>query len=754
MVSRSSFDKRTKVRVHLGTCGISGGATEVWEKFQEEISARNLKDRVLLSKAGCMGICSLEPNVTVVSPSGTTVIYKEVTPEKVSEIVREHLLNGNPVRTYTIGHDDPYLKIQVRRILRNQDIDPTNIEDYIAREGYLALLKVLTGMSPDDVINEVEKSSLRGRGGAGFKTGLKWKFARAAPGDQKFVVCNADEGDPGAYMNRAVLEGNPHSVIEGLAIAGYAIGSNRGYIYVRAEYPLAVETLDHAIKQARQYGLLGNNILGTNFSFDIEICLGAGAFVCGEETALLASLMGKRGSPRPRPPFPAQKGLLDKPTVINNVETLSIVPAILLYGSQWFREVGSERSPGTKTFCLVGKAKNSGIVEVPLGTPLGKIVFDIGGGPRGGKRFKAVLIGGPSGGCLSAEHLNTPVEYETMDALGAIMGSGGLVVLDEDDCMVDMARFFLEFTKDESCGKCTSCRSGIPQMLELLDRIRRGDGTLEDLGRLQDLALMIKATSLCGLGQTAPNPVLTTLRYFRDEYETHVIDKKCPAVVCQALFMSPCQHACPVELDAPGYIALIKEGRFGDAYRLIRQRLPFPSVCGRVCHAPCEAKCRRSQTDESIAVRHLKRFVADYAMERGFDYHPFTAKEKDEKVAVIGAGPAGLTCAYYLATYGYNVAVFEALNIAGGVLSWGIPEYRLPKKILQKEIHDIERIGVEIRLNSRVTDLNELFSVGFNAIFIATGAPRGIRLGIPGEDLQGVYDALDFLNGGLGLFFL
>ncbi|MEM2843638.1 MAG: FAD-dependent oxidoreductase [Candidatus Bathyarchaeia archaeon] len=747
ILTQAALDKRLKVKVHLGTCGLSAGALDVWKKFYEEITFRKLEKKVALSKAGCAGFCSLEPNVTIYDPlTNKNVIYKEVTPEKVQEIIDEHILNGHPIERYTISESDPYLKLQVRRVLRNQDINPMSIEDYIARDGYLALIKALTKMPPEDVISEVERSGLRGRGGAGFKTGLKWKFARAAKGYEKYVVCNADEGDPGAYMNRAVLEGNPHSVIEGLTIAGYAIGAKQGYIYVRAEYPLAVETLEHAIKQAREYGLLGKNILGTNFDFDIDICLGAGAFVCGEETALIASLMGKRGSPRPRPPFPAEKGLLNKPTVINNVETLSIVPSILLYGADWFKEVGSERSPGTKTFCLVGKIQNSGVVEVPLGTPLGKIVFDIGGGPKNKKKFKAVLIGGPSGGCLSAEHLNVSVEYDTVDMFGAIMGSGGLVVLDEDDCMVDIARFFLEFTKDESCGKCTPCRAGIPQMLELLDKIRRGEGTIEDLNRLEELAIMIKTTSLCGLGQTAPNPVLTTLRYFRNEYEAHIKEKKCPAVVCQALFKSPCQHTCPVNLNIPGYISLIKEGRIEDAYKLIKQRLPFPSICGRVCHAPCEKKCRRSQIDEAMAIKYLKKFVADWAMEKGLSYTPPTSKKKTAKVAVVGAGPAGLSCAYYLATYGYSVVVFEASNAAGGLLRWGIPEYRLPKKILQKEIQEIEKLGVKIRFNSRVESLDKLFSEGFKAIFIATGASRSIKLNLPGENLEGVYDAIEFLK--------
>ena len=743
---RMRFDKRIKVKVHLGTCGISAGAFDVWNKFQEEIRNKKLQSKILLSKAGCIGMCSIEPSVTIVSPSGEIAIYKEITVEKVSKIIEEHLIKGKPVKDYVVNINDPYFKFQERRVLRNQDIDPRNIEDYISRDGYLALVKVLTEMSQDDVVEEIEKSGLKGRGGAGFRTGLKWKFAAIAKSEKKYVVCNADEGDPGAYMNRVVLEGNPQSIIEGMIIAGYAIGSNQGYIYVRAEYPLAVETLEHAIEQAKRYGLLGLNILDSGFDFNLEICLGAGAFVCGEETALLASLMGERGSPRPRPPFPAQKGLLEQPTIINNVETLSIVPAILLYGHKWFREVGSNRCPGTKTLCLVGKAENSGIIEVPLGTPLGKIVFDIGGGIKNGKKFKAVLIGGPSGGCLSAEHLNIPVEYEAIDALGAIMGSGGIVVLDEDDCMVDIAKFFLEFTKDESCGKCVPCRAGIPQMLELLNKIRKGDGSVKDIERLEELARIIKATSLCGLGQTAPNPVLTTLHYFRDEYMSHVIDKKCLAVVCQALFESPCQHACPVGLDTPGYIALIKEGRFDDAYRLIKQRLPFPSICGRVCHTPCESKCLRDQIDESMAIRHLKRFVADYAIKNKIEYKPLTIEKKKDKVAIIGAGPAGLACAYYLAIYGYNVEIFEASKVIGGILSWGIPEYRLPKDILQKEIEEVKKLGVKIKLNSWANNINELFSKGFKAIFIAIGSQKVVELNIPGENLQGVYDALDFLK--------
>jgi NADH-quinone oxidoreductase subunit F len=622
-----------------------------------------------------------------------------------------------------------------------------SIEEYIARDGYRALAKVLTNMKPEEVIAEIGKAGLRGRGGAGFPTATKWTFVRNAPGDEKYVVCNGDEGDPGAYMNRAVLEGNPHSIVEGMAIGAYAIGNVRqGYAYVRAEYPLAIETLNHAINQAREYGLLGKNILGTSFEFDLDIFPGAGAFVCGEETALLISIEGKRGNPRQRPPFPANKGLFGKPTTLNNVETWSNVPQIIWKGAEWFGSVGTSTSKGTKTLCLVGKVNNTGLIEVPLGTSLGKIVFDIGGGIPNGKKYKAVQIGGPSGGVIPIEHLNTPVDYEAVTALGAIMGSGGLVVMDEDSCMVDVAKFFLQFTKDESCGKCTPCRAGIPKMLELLTKITDGKGALEDLAILEELAEMLGSASICGLGQTAPNPVLTTLRHFREEYEAHIIDKRCPAVICQALFKAPCQHTCPVGLDVPGYVALIKAGQFEKAYNIIMQRLPFPLSVGRVCHHPCEGKCRRAQIEEPIAIRHLKRFAADYAFEHGLEYIPPIQGRRKEKVAVIGAGPAGLSAAWDLTREGFQVTVFESLPVAGGMLAVGIPEYRLPKNVLNREIETIKKLGVDIRLNTPINDVESLLKDGYQAVFIATGAHKGDKMGIPGEDLNGVFDAIDFLR--------
>ena len=536
---------RSQVLICGGTGCTSSGSPELIRLFEEKIKNAGLEKEVKVVRTGCFGLCEMGP-IVIVYPEGA--FYSHIKPENVDEIVNEHLLKGRIVRhllcreaveqegaTKSLDEVDFYKK-QKRVALRNCGvIDPERIDEYIAFDGYKALAKVLTEMTPQQVIDTIKASGLRGRGGAGFPTGTKWQFAANSVSDQKYVCCNADEGDPGAFMDRSILEGDPNAVIEAMAIAGYAIGANQGYIYVRAEYPIAVKRLQVAIKEAREYGLLGKNILETGFDFDLDIRLGAGAFVCGEETALMQSIEGKRGEPRPRPPFPAVKGLFDQPTILNNVETYANVPQIILKGPEWFASMGTEKSKGTKVFALGGKIKNTGLVEIPMGTTLREIIYDIGGGCPNGKKFKAAQTGGPSGGCIPASLLDTPIDYDNLIAIGSMMGSGGMIVMDEDNCMVDIARFFLDFTVDESCGKCPPCRIGTRRMLEILERITEGKGEDGDIEKLETLAKNIKASALCGLGQTAPNPVLSTLRYFRDEYEAHIYEKRCPDGHCKKL---------------------------------------------------------------------------------------------------------------------------------------------------------------------------------------------------------------------------
>ena len=558
---------RSHVLICGGTGCTSSGSAALRQALEKELAANELQDEIKIVTTGCFGLCALGP-VMIVYPDGT--FYSMVKPEDIPEIVEEHLLKGRPVarleyhektgdhHVVTSLSETNFYKKQKRVALRNCGvIDPEKIEEYIAMYGYQALGKVLTEMTPDQVIQTILDSGLRGRGGGGFPTGRKWQFARNSVSDKKYVVCNADEGDPGAFMDRSVLEGDPHAVLEAMAIAGYAIGADEGYIYVRAEYPIAVHRLQIAIAQARENGLLGKDIFGTGFNFDIQLRLGAGAFVCGEETALLTSIEGNRGEPRPRPPFPAVKGLFGKPTIINNVETYANICQIILNGPEWFASMGTEKSKGTKVFALGGKITNTGLVEIPMGTTLREVVEEIGGGVPNGKKFKAAQTGGPSGGCIPAEHIDVPIDYDNLIAIGSMMGSGGLIIMDEDTCMVDMAKFFLEFTVDESCGKCTPCRIGTRRLLEKLEKITKGQGELKDLDELEELCNYIKTNSLCGLGQTAPNPVLATLRYFRDEYVAHIVDKKCPAGVCKALLnyhiiadkcrgCTACARKCPV----------------------------------------------------------------------------------------------------------------------------------------------------------------------------------------------------------------
>jgi len=607
---RTHGNASSKYERHVLVCGGTGctssGSPKIIAKLKEELAANGLSDKVQIVKTGCFGLCERGP-IMIVYPEDS--FYSRVNVDEIPRIVKEHLVDGNPVKEFlyeetVVGDeikaldDTAFYKKQHRVALRNCGvIDPENINEYIGRDGYRALGKVLTEMKPEDVIQTVLDSGLRGRGGGGFPTGMKWKLARniVPDADIKYVCCNADEGDPGAFMDRSVLEGDPHVVLEAMTIAGYAIGATHGYIYVRAEYPIAVERLNIAIKQAREAGMLGEDIFGTGFSFDIDLRLGAGAFVCGEETALMTSIEGNRGEPRPRPPFPAEKGLFQKPTVLNNVETYANIPQIILNGAEWFASMGTEKSKGTKVFALGGKIKNTGLVEIPMGTTLREVIEEIGGGIPNGKKFKAAQTGGPSGGCIPAEHFDIPIDYDNLISIGSMMGSGGLIVMDEDNCMVDIAKFFLEFTVDESCGKCTPCRIGTKRMWEILDKITKGKGTLEDLDKLEELAYHVKSNSLCGLGQTAPNPVLSTLKCFKDEYIAHVVDKKCPAGVCKDLLSfeiikdncfgcGMCARQCPASaITVTDYTA---PGKKKPAYSIDKDKCV---KCG-ACIATCKFK--------------------------------------------------------------------------------------------------------------------------------------------------------------------
>jgi len=740
---------------------MSRGSDDVYAAFKAELARQGLKD-VDVDFTGCDDFCEQAPNV-VVEPEG--IFYTHVKIEDVSEIASSHLQDGRPVerlfyRDPVTGQAIPryseinFYRKQQRILLRNiVNTNPEKIDHYIASGGYRALRKALLQMTPQEVIDEITKSVLRGRGGAGFPTGRKWQFCRNAPGEEKYIICNADEGDPGAYMDRSILEADPHSVIEGMIIAGYAIGATEGYIYVRAEYPLAVKRFRIALEQAQERGFLGKDILSSGLNFAVHVKEGAGAFVCGEETALIASIESRRGMPRPRPPFPAQSGLDGKPTIINNVKTLATVPVVIDQGAEWFASLGTEKSKGTAVFALTGKIANSGLVEVPMGTPLSTIIFDTGGGIPRGKQLKAVQTGGPSGGCIPAQLVDLPVDYESLTQAGSIMGSGGMVVMDDSTCIVEVARYFLSFTQSESCGKCTPCRLGTRQMLEILTRITQGKGRDEDLDTLFAIAKVVKECSLCGLGQTCPNPVLSTINYFRDEYEAHIKDKQCPAAVCDALMISPCQHTCPVGINIPKYVAHIAAGEYLEAIDTIRERNPFPAICGRICHHPCEARCRRGELDDPVAIRALKRFVADWYLDHVAELpepEPFP-QTQGQKVAVVGAGPAGLSCAYFLAQMGYPVMVFEALPIGGGMLSVAIPDFRLPREVIQKEIDYIARRGVDIRYDTPINvdfTVEDLRRDGFEAVFVAAGAQRSQHMGIPGEleDIEGLHYGLRFLR--------
>ncbi len=765
-----------RIGVGMGTCGIGNGAHAVREALNTALQQKGVQAH--LGPVGCFGYCAVEPLVTVYVPDQPLVILSHVTPDDASAIVEElahgriatqkalcrieewdfltgQIKYGRGLDHIPLWDELPFFKGQKKIVLRNCGlINPEDIEEYIAVGGYFALWQALNMPSTDEIIEEVKKSKLRGRGGAGYPTGVKWSLLQKAKADRKYMICNADEGDPGAYMNRNEIESDPHMLLEGMLIGAYATGATDGIVYLRAEYPLAVERLEKAAAAARDAGLLGATILGSSFHFNLQLVEGAGAFVCGEETAMVASLEGKAGRPRPRPPFPAESGLWGKPTNINNVETWCNIPVIIARGGAWFAEVGTRNSAGTKVFSLVGKVNNTGLVELPLGTPLKHIVYGIGGGSPGGKRIKAIQTGGPSGGCIPALHFDTPVDYEALDALGAIMGSGGMVVMDEDNCMVDVARYFIEFTHSESCGKCIPCRVGLDESVRLLRRICDGEADASDVDKLEELMPMIREMSLCGLGQTAPNPVLTTLRYFRDEYDEHIRTRRCKAGVCENLYLSPCENSCPLNMRVPGYLQLIKENRIEDAAEMIWLDNPLPASTGRICQHPCESRCRRGDEDAPINMREVHRYIADMAFESDLNKRVRERLKKGKlpstgrQVAVVGAGPSGLTAAFYLVMMGHTVTVFEEREEAGGMLRYSLPEYRLPRQALNAELAVLEDIGVHFQFRQCLgagLSLDTL-TKEYDAVFLATGTWNETRAGITGEDAPDVWHAIDFLE--------
>lgn len=774
---QSMYPSHPGIAVGMGTCGIGSGAAQVYAAFKEEKEKRNLA--VSLRSVGCFGCCSEEPLVSLQLPGKPLVWLSKV---EVSDVplILDDLEQGTYYKpkalcritewdhhlafhTYGEGfeelphwHEVPFFHAQKKLVLRDAGlIDPANIAEYVAVGGYRSLEKVLGGMSRSEVLAEVKDSKLRGRGGAGFPTALKWEMMAKEPSEPKFLICNADEGDPGAYMNRNEMESDPHMLIEGMLIASYATGAQEGIIYVRAEYPLAVERLRIAIDQAYQVGLLGNNILDRKFSFNLSVVEGAGAFVCGEETALIASLEGNAGRARVKPPFPAQKGFMGRPTTINNLETWCNIPLIIAKGSAWFARIGKPSSPGTKVFSLVGKVKNTGLVELPLGEKLTTLIYEAGGGPvNANKKIKAVQSGGPSGGCIPARLFNSTIDYESLGALGAIMGSGGMVVMDSDNCMVDSARYFLEFTTKESCGTCTPCREGLSQALGLVSGICEGKGKEEDLETLKELGLHISDTSLCGLGQSAMNPVITTLNYFPEEYESHIKRGKCEAGTCEALVGELCSNSCPLAMRIPSYIALLKEDRLVEAFTSTLEDNPLPGTLGRICHFHCQMRCRRDDLDGPVHQGELHRYLADTLYKMGQEQDVYQAlldrmpTQTKKRISIVGAGPAGLSAAFYLRRLGHEVTVYDEHRKAGGVLRYGIPNYRLPKEVLEKELELFSTLGVNFALGKALGRDVQLAALqaDSDAVILALGSYHHATLDLQGSEGPGYLQGTEVLR--------
>jgi NADH-quinone oxidoreductase subunit F len=765
------------IAVGMGTCGEGSGGDKLFVRFQEEIATRTLP--ITLRSVGCFGACSEEPLVVVASEGKPMVLHNQVTVDDVGAII-DAVMEGSYYagRAYCkISEWDHYLHLhhygeafdelpewneldffrsQKKLVLRNAGIiDPDSIAEYVAVGGYRSFEMILGGMSRSEVIQEIKDARLRGRGGAGFPTGLKWELMAREQSEEKYLICNADEGDPGAYMNRNEMESDPHSLIEGMLIASYATSAREGIIYVRAEYPLAVKRLKHAIEEAYAHKLLGKNILDSHFNFDLVVVEGAGAFVCGEETALIASLEGNAGRPRIKPPFPSKRGYLGKPTTINNMETWCNVPLIIGMGSAWFARIGTKLSPGTKVFSLVGKSRHTGLVELPLGEKLTTLVYEAGGGSSNPeKTIKAVQSGGPSGGCIPARLFDSSIDYESLGALGAIMGSGGMVVMDSDNCMVDSARYFLEFTTAESCGKCTPCREGLSQALAILDRICEGEGTERDIGLLEELSRHISDTALCGLGQSAMNPVSTTIKYFAQEYESHIKRRRCEAGTCETLVAELCSNSCPLTMRIPTYITLLKENRLVEAFTSTLEDNPLPGTLGRICHFHCQMRCRREEIDTPVHQGELHRYLADTLYKMGqeqevyqrmiADMHPSTGK----KIAIVGSGPAGLTAAFYLVRLGHEVTIYDEHPAAGGVLRYGIPAYRLPRDILDKELELFDLLGVKFSFNTTLgKDISvEELRASNDAVILALGSYHHANLFLEGSEGGGVIQGTEVLR--------